>query len=231
MLTFTTATALRSGVARCGLQPALLRGSTCPYSTFAASPFGIRPKIQEQQQQVPHAGVRKPLASTTRGASVPRRSASTTSTQQDAAAAAAAAASQTAAHLEVAPLDWNSFFRLRKTRRRWQLAFSLTTGAAGGTAGALFLSSGVADPVVNTIPLDPFVTLGLMTFGFAALGWLIGPSLGSAIFYALNRKHRAQMTLVGSLLLPPAERRADRTRVQKETQFFARIKKNRVDPS
>jgi len=66
--------------------------------------------------------------------------------------------------------------------------------------------------VVGQIPLDPFVTLGLMTLGFAALGWLAGPSLGSTVFYALNRKYQAQMTL-------------------KESQFFARIQKNRVDPS
>ena len=198
MLNFTTTTVLRSGVARCGLQPVLLRSSSCPYSTFAASPFGIRPKPQEPPPRaVSLATGRKPLTTAS------RRSVSTTGAQQDAAAAAAASGSPTAAYAEGAPLDWNSFFRLRKTRRRWQLAFSVTTGAAGGTAGALFLSSGVADPVVNTIPLDPFVTLGLMTFGFAALGWLIGPSLGSAIFYALNRKYQAQMTVVGCLPFVP----------------------------
>lgn len=76
----------------------------------------------------------------------------------------------------------------------------------------MFLSTGSADWAVNQIPLDPFVTLGLMTFGFAALGWLVGPVLGSQIFYLLNRKYKSQMAL-------------------KESQFFARIKKHRVDPS
>lgn len=56
------------------------------------------------------------------------------------------------------------------------------------------------------------ITLGLITFGSAALGWLAGPAVGSQVFYALNRKYQKQMTV-------------------KETQFFARVKKNRVDPT
>lgn len=110
------------------------------------------------------------------------------------------------------PLDWNTFFALRKTRRRIQLAFSVAGGLTGGLVGGLFLGSGVAEPILSTIPLDPFLTLGLMTFGFAALGWLAGPSIGNVVFYAWKRQYKVQMTL-------------------KETQFFARIKRNRVDPT
>jgi import inner membrane translocase subunit TIM23 len=82
----------------------------------------------------------------------------------------------------------------------------------GGCAGALFLSTGLAEPVTSQIPLDPVITLGLMTFAFAALGWLVGPSLGSAVFYLAKRQWKTQMKI-------------------KEAQFFARIKKHRVDPS
>ncbi|EON99930.1 putative presequence translocase-associated motor subunit protein [Phaeoacremonium minimum UCRPA7] len=209
---------LRSGVARngAGIQPILLRSTACPYSTFTSSPFAIRPKLADS-----------PITSTSRSSitgrksvSAPlvirqtgRRNASTVSSnEQDATAAAAAAAKQQAAHADEPPLDWNTFFALRKSRRRWQLTFSIASSAAGGTGGALFLSTGSADWAVNQIPLDPFVTLGLMTFGFAALGWLVGPVLGSQIFYLLNRKYKSQMAL-------------------KESQFFARIKKHRVDPS
>ncbi|EEY18954.1 presequence translocase-associated motor [Verticillium alfalfae VaMs.102] len=81
-----------------------------------------------------------------------------------------------------------------------------------GTAGAIFLSTGVADPVLSQIPLDPFVTLGIMVLGFAGLGWLAGPSLGSTVFNLINRKWKKQIT-------------------NKEIEFFGRVKKNRVDPT
>ncbi|ERS95680.1 hypothetical protein HMPREF1624_07754 [Sporothrix schenckii ATCC 58251] len=131
---------------------------------------------------------------------------------QAAARIAAATADAHASPKDLPPLDWNTFFALRKTRRRIQLAFSVAGGLTGGLAGGLFLGSGVAEPILSTIPLDPFLTLGLMTFGFATLGWLAGPSVGNVVFYAWKRPYKAQMTL-------------------KETQFFARIKRNRVDPT
>jgi import inner membrane translocase subunit TIM23 len=154
---------------------------------------------------------KQPPATTT----TPRRHASTarpSDAQVDARAASAAAKADAAAHPEQPPLDWNTFFQLRKSRRRWQVAFSVASLLGSGTAGALFVSTGAAEPLANQIPLDPLVTLGLITFSFAALGWLAGPSIGSAVFYSLNRKWKAQMTL-------------------KEGLFFARVKKNRVDPS
>ncbi|CAM1511800.1 Fc.00g093130.m01.CDS01 [Cosmosporella sp. VM-42] len=109
-------------------------------------------------------------------------------------------------------LDWNTFFKLRLRRRRIQLLFSVTSGILSGGFGAVFLSTGLAEPVISQIPLDPFMTLGLMTFACSGMGWLAGPSIGSQVFYMLNRTWKKQMT-------------------QKEAQFFARIKKHRVDPS
>ncbi|KAF5025622.1 hypothetical protein F66182_2228 [Fusarium sp. NRRL 66182] len=113
---------------------------------------------------------------------------------------------------ELPPLDWNSFFDLRVKRRRFQLAFSILNGISSGGAGAVFLATGTAEPVISQIPLDPFMTLGIMTLGFTGLGWLSGPSVGNQVFYALNRKWKKQMT-------------------QKEAEFFERIKKHRVDPA
>ncbi|KAI0125441.1 mitochondrial import protein Pam17-domain-containing protein [Xylariales sp. AK1849] len=108
-------------------------------------------------------------------------------------------------------LDWNTFFTLRKTRRRFQLACSLATMAVGGSMAGLVLINVDMD-WLGKIPLDPFITLGLMTLGSAALGWLAGPSLGSTIFYTVKRGVKTPMAI-------------------KEAEFFARIKKNRVDPS
>ncbi|QUC19374.1 uncharacterized protein UV8b_03615 [Ustilaginoidea virens] len=109
-------------------------------------------------------------------------------------------------------LDWDSFFKLRLRRRRLQLLFSVTTGVLGGAGGAVLLSTGLAEPVVMQIPLDPFVTLGLMTLACAGMGWLAGPSIGNQVFYLMNHRFKTQM-------------------MQKESEFFARVKKNRVDPT
>ncbi|TGJ86291.1 hypothetical protein E0Z10_g2468 [Xylaria hypoxylon] len=62
------------------------------------------------------------------------------------------------------------------------------------------------------VPMDPVFSLGIITLSFAGLGWLAGPSLGSAIFYTIKRGVKRPMGL-------------------KESEFFNRIKKNRVDPS
>lgn len=127
-----------------------------------------------------------------------RRTASTTTTTVGPAASAR-------------DLNWDTFFKLRKTRRRYQLACSLVTMLVGGSMASMVLVNLEMD-WMGSIPLDPFITLGLMTMGSAALGWLAGPSLGSAIFYTLKRGVKQPMAI-------------------KEAEFFARIKKNRVDPS
>lgn len=108
-------------------------------------------------------------------------------------------------------LDWNTFFTLRKTRRRYQLACSVVTMLIGGSVAGLVLINIDLD-ALGKLPLDPFITLGLITMGSAALGWLAGPSLGSTIFYIVKRGVKTPMAT-------------------KEIEFFARVKKNRVDPS
>ncbi|CCE26752.1 uncharacterized protein CPUR_00221 [Claviceps purpurea 20.1] len=119
--------------------------------------------------------------------------------------------SPAAAELD-ARLDWDTFFKLRLRRRRLQLFFSLTAGVLGGGAGAVFLSTGLAEPLVMQVPLDPFVSLGLMTMACGGLGWLVGPSIGNQAFYLMNRRLKTQM-------------------MQKESEFFARVKKNRANPA
>ncbi|OIW34749.1 Pam17-domain-containing protein [Coniochaeta ligniaria NRRL 30616] len=212
---------LRVGVGRPSIQPALLLRSSqaCPYSTFkAAAPLAI---ARTGRQAPCTAPKQQPPATGTlvRHISTSPRLARPLATDHDADAAAAAqvaAKSETAraasANPDEPPLDWNTFFRLRKTRRRWQLLFSVASSLAAGTGGALVLTTGAADALVSQIPLDPMITLGLIVFASAAMGWLAGPSLGSQVFYAINRKYKNQMTV-------------------KEVQFFARVKKNRVDPS
>jgi hypothetical protein len=69
----------------------------------------------------------------------------------------------------------------------------------GGTLGALYLSTGQAEWFASMVPLDPFVTMGLMTFGCAALGWLAGPSAGSAVFYLFRSRYKPQMRVVSAV--------------------------------
>lgn len=221
MLTSATTSVLRVGVGRPSIQPArLLRSSqTCPYSTFkAAAPLAISRTNRQStctapsKQQAPTPSTLIRQISTSAPLARPQM---TTDHDADAAAAAQVAARSAraaSANPDEPPLDWNTFFRLRKSRRRWQLLFSVASSLAAGTGGALVLTTGAADALVSQIPLDPMITLGLIVFASAALGWLVGPSLGSQVFYAINRKYKNQMTV-------------------KEVQFFARIKKNRVDPS
>jgi import inner membrane translocase subunit TIM23 len=69
----------------------------------------------------------------------------------------------------------------------------------------------VADWIGKIIPLDPFVSMGIATFGAALLGWLIGPFFGNAVWQALHRRVAAEF-------------------MKKERAFFERIKGHRVDP-
>lgn len=217
MLSSTATTMLRAGVSRSSgaLQPMLLRSAACPCSPFT--------KLQQQTTSV------RPL-STTPSALVLRfraqqqavqqlRKASTSSSTRprsdaelDASAAEAAAAAQQAAHAGEPVLDWNTFFKLRKTRRRVQLVFSVIMTLVASGAGGAVLSTGVADSLVSQVPLEPMFAIGLMTASFGALGWLMGPAMGGMVFNAMKSKYRGQMAI-------------------KESQFFARIKKHRVDPS
>ncbi|KAF6837238.1 presequence translocase-associated motor subunit [Colletotrichum musicola] len=215
MLTPTSTFALRmagQGAARASVASSFARTATCPYSTVAtktsspARPIGLAPS-----SPLARAGaVFSPSPSSSMIARVVCQPCSQRRTNATAASTSAAASSPAAA--EGDKLDWNTFFALRKSRRRWQLGFSVVTFGASFVGGAGVLATGLADPLVSQVPLDPFITLGLMTFSFGALGWLAGPSVGSLVFYTLNKRWKNQMTV-------------------KEKEFFARIKKNRVDPS
>jgi mitochondrial import inner membrane translocase subunit TIM23 len=95
--------------------------------------------------------------------------------------------------------------------------------------GISVLAGETGEIVTKWVPLDPFITLGLAATAFAALGWLIGPSIGNGLFYMFNRRWKVQMKLVRRI--PAVYIDKTLTMAQKENQFFARIKKNRVDPT
>ncbi|KAI8632524.1 Pam17-domain-containing protein [Xylariaceae sp. FL1651] len=191
------------------LQTAFVRGASCPYSSLASlarQPCTARVPAKQISIKIPFQPTsRKPTSFQCQFAA--RRHAST------APASASTTNSPAGASDQPAPkLDWNTFFQLRKTRRRFQLASSLLTMAVGGTAGAMLLVNLNMDWLLSKVPMDPFFALGIITLSFAGLGWLAGPSLGSALFYMSKRGVKRPMAV-------------------KESEFFNRIKKNRVDPS
>ncbi|GJC83229.1 presequence translocated-associated motor subunit pam17, mitochondrial [Colletotrichum liriopes] len=214
MLTPTSTFALRlvgQGAARASIASSIARTTACPYSTASmkkqqpsARPIGLAPTSSIARTSAAFAAASSPSSIVARVVRQP--------CSQRCNATAAATAQHKSAAVPGDKLDWETFFQLRKSRRRWQLGFSVISGLGSFVGGAGILATGVADPLVTQVPLDPFITMGMMTMAFGALGWLVGPSVGSLVFYTLNKRWKNQMTI-------------------KEKEFFARIKKNRVDPS
>ncbi|KAL4866095.1 hypothetical protein BDV12DRAFT_173498 [Aspergillus spectabilis] len=119
----------------------------------------------------------------------------------------------TAAREEAAKLDWNSFFKLRASRRRYTLASSIGSSGVSTVVGVQVLSSQNLENLgAQVMGLDPFIVLGMATAACGAVGWLVGPFLGNAIWGIVNGKYKKAVAV-------------------KEKEFFDRIKRYRVDPS
>ncbi|KAF4309477.1 Mitochondrial import protein Pam17 [Botryosphaeria dothidea] len=114
---------------------------------------------------------------------------------------------------EANTLTWNRFLALRKTRRRLSLFCSIAAAIASTAVGVnLVLGYDVDSLGAQTFGLDPFIVMGLSTVACGCVGWLLGPAIGDGMFRLVYRKIGRQI-------------------VEKEKQFFQRIKKFRVDPT
>ncbi|RVD81114.1 uncharacterized protein DFL_008991 [Arthrobotrys flagrans] len=154
-----------------------------------ASPFLYTPL--RPSQSLLHPLRRLSSATTASSTSIPPTSATATSTN---------------------PLDWNTFLRLRKQKRRYNLAGSVVCSMLTSTIGLNILGTQEIDPSKMIWGLDPLMVLGIGLIACGATGWLIGPVAGTQAFKVANRRWMGEIT-------------------KKETEFFAHIKKNRVDPS
>lgn len=86
-------------------------------------------------------------------------------------------------------LDWDSFFKLRASRRRYSLASSLVTSLATTTIGVQVLSSQDLESLgAQVMGLDPFIVLGMATAACGAVGWLAGPIVGNGLWSLVNRR-------------------------------------------
>ncbi|KAK6343971.1 TIM23 complex component [Orbilia brochopaga] len=109
-------------------------------------------------------------------------------------------------------LDWNSFLKLRKQKRRYNLAGSVVCSMVTSAIGLNILGTQEIDPSKMIWGLDPLMVLGLGLIACGATGWLIGPVVGTQAFKLANRRWLSEIT-------------------RKEKEFFDHIRKNRVDPS
>ncbi|KAH6612420.1 mitochondrial import protein Pam17-domain-containing protein [Boeremia exigua] len=113
-----------------------------------------------------------------------------------------------------AALTWNDFFALRRTRRRIGQACSGASAIGVTYYGLTFMINNGYDAVLSEQlgGFDPMMLMGLSTLGMLAAGWLIGPIPGNQVF---NLAYRGVLTEF----------------TRKDSAFFNRIKRHRVDPS
>ncbi|KAI9745733.1 MAG: TIM23 complex component [Claussenomyces sp. TS43310] len=194
-----TETGLRKAAMSCRLQPTV--STPCTYHTATAS------RTQDQPTKRP-----QPLSKTQLPATPAQYTSRMSSSFPSASAASESSPNTSPTPPPVQRLDWNTFFKLRKTRRRIQLGSSIGTSLFGMMGGAQAIAMSNVDSIVNQVPLDPFITLGLLTFSCGGLGWLLGPIVGTGVFNLTNSKYRGEM-------------------IVKEKGFYDRVKRYRVDPS
>ena len=97
-------------------------------------------------------------------------------------------------------LNWETFFRLRKVRRRFDVAGSIGSAVVFSAGGIATILGDVTILGYQLLTLDPIV-LGVITFAFGALGWLVGPSIGNSVFNTFYKSYRPQMNAVRYLLV------------------------------
>lgn len=149
-----------------------------------------------------HSSVREkhPLIEKTSATSQPAQSIITSSLRRNFSNSANLQASPSTSPSE-APLDWNTFFKLRASRRRYSLISSVLASITSTAAGVQILSAQDLDALgAQVMGLDPFIVLGLATAAFGAMGWLIGPVLGNAVWGLVHRQYRRGVAIVGFLI-------------------------------
>ncbi|KAJ9659186.1 TIM23 complex component [Coniosporium apollinis] len=190
------------------LRAPLPSATQCPFHTAVARPFQTAapraPSLSKQRPSLVSRTISQPAIQSLSITTSPRH-ASTISDPTSAAAAAPPANEHS--------LTWNRFLALRKTRRRISLVSSIICAGASTFLGIAVLSTKDIDAMGSQIlGLDPIIVLGMSTIACTVVGWLIGPFFGNAVFNVWYRGLRRDIAW-------------------KEREFYARIKKYRVDPS
>ncbi|KAL8767259.1 MAG: hypothetical protein Q9209_006185 [Squamulea sp. 1 TL-2023] len=112
-------------------------------------------------------------------------------------------------------LTWNTYLSLRRLRRRYSLLASLLSSTTTTTLGIFTIDRNMdylGSLLGNTFGVDPIFMLAAATIGAGGVGWLLGPFVGEGVFRGVYRREWGRMS-------------------EKEKDFYARIRKYRVDPS
>ena len=105
------------------------------------------------------------------------------SVSSSAASGIASSQIQSQPNLAASQLTWNRFLQLRAVRRRYNLVASLVTSGLTTFGGIVLLGQQDLDGLGNLLfGLDPIMAMGLGVAACGAMGWLIGPFAGNAVF-------------------------------------------------
>ncbi|KAJ3576881.1 hypothetical protein NP233_g126 [Leucocoprinus birnbaumii] len=109
-------------------------------------------------------------------------------------------------------LSWTEYLAIRGSKRKWQVATTIPCALLGFAGGVAYFGNLDTDPTKMIMGIDPFFFYGICTVGCVGLGALIGPTVGTALW---RTSHRTNLALIDA----------------KDTEFYQRIAKNRVDAS
>ena len=102
------------------------------------------------------------------------------------------------------PLTWEAYLSLRQKRRYYNVIASSLTALGTFAGGASFLLAQDIEKISGFMfGLDPFIAMGLVCFGFGAMGWLLGPFAGGSLFRLVHRRVNRSMQAVRQHLLIP----------------------------
>ncbi|KAH8928652.1 presequence translocated-associated motor subunit PAM17 [Atractiella rhizophila] len=113
--------------------------------------------------------------------------------------------------VEQSTLTWPEYFALRRSRHRHGIIWSIPTSLLGGAAGLSTFGSVESNPTEQVFGIDPLFVYGGGTIGCIALGYLLGPPLGTMLWRMRNKDALGQMDL-------------------KDKEFHTHLIKNRADP-
>lgn len=155
-------------------------------SSAITSMAGRSPRMASQQLARLHTTTIRPSPTTTPKLAIQRH---VQSIPSQIARPAVRMQSTAPAGKEEVKLDWNSFFKLRASRRRYSLASSVASALVSTTVGVQVLSSQDLESLgAQVMGLDPFIVLGMATAACGAVGWLLGPVVGNGIWGLVYRR-------------------------------------------
>ncbi|MBW0503354.1 hypothetical protein O181_043069 [Austropuccinia psidii MF-1] len=110
-------------------------------------------------------------------------------------------------------LTWPEYLALRKKQRRFALFTTIPSTTLGLGLGINYFATIEAAPTDLIMGIEAPYIYGISTLACGILGYLIGPTIGHAIFrLRVNKSVRTEMQ-------------------KKSGEFYSHIKKNRVDPA